>query len=122
MLAPDLRAASDGHRVEAEHEALASQIAGGDLVDHLIWLNNQLRDLAGDMLAPDRLRAQGIFDADEAGWLLAEHWSGRRDNRKGLWTFLEQAPILPAAKEVAINVLRTGGASQDNDNRANFAD
>jgi asparagine synthase (glutamine-hydrolysing) len=52
------------------------------------WLNQELRELAGDLLAPHRLRAQGLFDADAVARLLREHWDGRRDNRKGLWTLL----------------------------------
>jgi asparagine synthase (glutamine-hydrolysing) len=52
------------------------------------WLNTHLRELAGDLLAPDRLRSQGIFDRDAVGRLLWDHWNGRRDNRKGLWTLI----------------------------------
>jgi asparagine synthase (glutamine-hydrolysing) len=52
------------------------------------WLNTQLRELAGDLLAPGRLRAQGLFDAEAVGSLLRDHWDGRRDNRKGLWTLM----------------------------------
>ena len=52
------------------------------------WLNTHLRELAGDLLAPDRLRAQGLFDAETVGRLLWDHWDGRRDNRKGLWTLI----------------------------------
>lgn len=52
------------------------------------WLNTHLRELAGDLLAPDRLRAQGIFDAEAVGRLLWDHWNGQRDNRKGLWTLI----------------------------------
>jgi asparagine synthase (glutamine-hydrolysing) len=52
------------------------------------WLNTHLRELAGDLLAQDRLRAQGLFDAEAVGRLLREHWDGHRDNRKGLWTLI----------------------------------
>jgi asparagine synthase (glutamine-hydrolysing) len=52
------------------------------------WLNTHLRELAGDLLSPDRLRAQGIFDPAAVHGLLVDHWAGRRDNRKGLWTLL----------------------------------
>ncbi|MBI3465749.1 MAG: asparagine synthase (glutamine-hydrolyzing) [Planctomycetes bacterium] len=52
------------------------------------WLNTHLRELAGDLLAPSRLRAQGIFEPEAVERLLAEHGRGRRDNRKGLWTLL----------------------------------
>ena len=52
------------------------------------WLNTHLRELAGDLLSPDRLRVQGIFDPAGVHGLLVDHWAGRRDNRKGLWTLL----------------------------------
>jgi asparagine synthase (glutamine-hydrolysing) len=52
------------------------------------WLNSELRELAGDLLAPARIQSQGIFDAQTVQFLLREHWEGRRDNRKGLWTLI----------------------------------
>jgi asparagine synthase (glutamine-hydrolysing) len=52
------------------------------------WLNTHLRDLAGDLLNESRLRQQGLFQPAAATRLLEDHWSGRRDNRKGLWTLL----------------------------------
>ncbi len=52
------------------------------------WLNTHLRELIGDLLSPTRLRTQGIFEPEPVGRLLEEHWSGKRDNRKGLWTLL----------------------------------
>jgi asparagine synthase (glutamine-hydrolysing) len=69
------------------------------------WLNTHLRELAGDLLAPNRLRAQGLFDSETVARLLWEHWNGQRDNRKGLWTlimfqlwydrFMQRAPNNP---------------------------
>ncbi len=52
------------------------------------WLNTNLRELAGDLLAPDRLRRQGLFEPEAVSRLLWDHWNGRRDNRKGLWTLV----------------------------------
>jgi asparagine synthase (glutamine-hydrolysing) len=52
------------------------------------WLNTHLRELAGDLLAPGRIRAQGLFDAEVVGRMLYDHWNGQRDNRKGLWTLI----------------------------------
>jgi asparagine synthase (glutamine-hydrolysing) len=52
------------------------------------WLRGPLRDLAGDLLHPSRLRAQGIFNPSVVQRLLEEHWSDARDHRKGLWTLL----------------------------------
>ncbi len=52
------------------------------------WLNTHLRELAGDLLGEARLRRQGLFQPQAVARLLDDHWSGRRDNRKGLWTLL----------------------------------
>lgn len=52
------------------------------------WLRAELRNLASDLLAPDRLQRQGIFDPTAVQALLEEHWSRRRNHRKGLWTLL----------------------------------
>jgi asparagine synthase (glutamine-hydrolysing) len=50
------------------------------------WINDGLGRMVDAALAPDRLRREGLFDADFVGELLAEHRAGRRDNRKLLWT------------------------------------
>ena len=39
-----------------------------------------------DMLAPDRLRRQGIFDARQVPALLDRHLRGTANHRKELWT------------------------------------
>lgn len=52
------------------------------------WLKGPLRSFATDLLAPETLRRDGLFDADGVGRLLADHLSGRRDNRKPLWSLL----------------------------------
>jgi asparagine synthase (glutamine-hydrolysing) len=52
------------------------------------WLKNQLRGLAGDLLSPDRIRRQGLFDPDRITRLFEEHLQGVRDNRKPLWTLM----------------------------------
>jgi asparagine synthase (glutamine-hydrolysing) len=52
------------------------------------WLHTHLRDLTGDLLAPGRLRDQGLFDERAISRLVEDHWNGRRDNRKGLWTLI----------------------------------
>jgi asparagine synthase (glutamine-hydrolysing) len=50
------------------------------------WFKNELREPLLDELSPARLRAQGIFEPVEVGRLIDDHLSGRRDNRKQLWT------------------------------------
>lgn len=52
------------------------------------WLQGDLRQLAGDLLSPSRLRSQGIFHGDFVGRLWDEHQRGERDHRKQLWTLL----------------------------------
>jgi len=52
------------------------------------WLRGPLRPLMQDLLAPARLRAQGLLDPEGVRLLVEEHLSGRRDNRKQLWTLL----------------------------------
>jgi asparagine synthase (glutamine-hydrolysing) len=52
------------------------------------WLRGPLRDLAQDLLAPERLRRQGIFEPGAVGGLLAEHLEGRVNHRKPLLTLL----------------------------------
>jgi len=50
------------------------------------WFKKELRDALQDELSPDRIRRQGIFDPETVQQLISEHLSGRRDNRKPLWT------------------------------------
>lgn len=52
------------------------------------WLRGRLRPLLEDMLAPDRLREQGLLSPQAARRLMDDHFSGRRDLRKPLWTLL----------------------------------
>ena len=52
------------------------------------WLKQDLRGWMLDLLAPDRLRQQGIFRPDAVSALIDDHLSGRRDRRKQLWTLL----------------------------------
>jgi asparagine synthase (glutamine-hydrolysing) len=52
------------------------------------WLTAELKELAGDMLSPDRLQRQGLFDPAFVSGLFDDHIARRRDNRKQLWTLL----------------------------------
>ena len=50
------------------------------------WFKGPLREPLLDELSPERLRAQGIFDPTAGAAARSEHISGRRDERKALWT------------------------------------
>ena len=52
------------------------------------WLTAELKELTHDLLAPDRLRRQGLFDPAYVNELVEDHMARRRDNRKPLWTLL----------------------------------
>jgi len=50
------------------------------------WFQGELRDLARDTLSETRLRHHGLFHWPVVARLLDDHFRGRRDNRKQLWT------------------------------------
>ena len=52
------------------------------------WLRGPLGPLVDRLLAPDRLRAQGLFRPEEVARRVGEHRAGVRDHRKPLWTLL----------------------------------
>ena len=52
------------------------------------WFRGPLVPLLREVLAPDRLRGAGIFDADAVERLVSEHVEGARDHRKILWALL----------------------------------
>ena len=52
------------------------------------WLKSGLRDLVQDLLSEHRIRQQGIFNYRTVARLLDEHFQGRKDHRKQLWTLL----------------------------------
>ena len=52
------------------------------------WLRGPLAPLVDAMLAPDRLRRQGLFRPEEVARRVGEHRAGVRDHRKPLWTLL----------------------------------
>ena len=52
------------------------------------WLAHDLKGLANDLLAPERIRRQGIFDVSYVQRLWARHSSGLANHRKELWTLL----------------------------------
>ncbi len=53
-----------------------------------LWLRGELRGMLTDLLAPDRLRRQGIFDARSVAALLDRHLRGAANHRKELWNLL----------------------------------
>lgn len=52
------------------------------------WLRGPLKSSAYDLLAPARLRQQGLFDTARVGLMLHQHMSGRRNNGYWLWNVL----------------------------------
>lgn len=52
------------------------------------WLRGPLRQWASDLLDPERLRRQGLFDPEPIACQLRDHLAGRRDNQYRLWNLL----------------------------------
>lgn len=53
------------------------------------WLKNEFRPIVDELLDPDFLRMQGIFQPEYVRALLKQHDDGRADRRKELWTILQ---------------------------------
>lgn len=52
------------------------------------WLKGRLNPLMHDLLAPERLKDQGLFDPAYVQTLVAEHENGTASHHKQLWTLL----------------------------------
>ena len=52
------------------------------------WLKHELKPLAHDLLSPERLRRNGLFDPKYVAKLQDEHERGIANHRKLLWTLL----------------------------------
>ncbi len=52
------------------------------------WLKGRLNPLLHDLLAPDRLKKQDLFNADFVRKLIKEHETGAASHHKQLWTLL----------------------------------
>jgi asparagine synthase (glutamine-hydrolysing) len=52
------------------------------------WLKGRLNPLLHDMLAPERLRSQGLFNSEYVQTLIKEHETGTASHHKELWTLL----------------------------------
>jgi asparagine synthase (glutamine-hydrolysing) len=50
------------------------------------WLQEPLREPLLAALAPERIKSEGFFEYTVVRRMLDDHFSGRRDNRKQLWT------------------------------------
>ena len=52
------------------------------------WINRGLKGEVDRLLAPERLRAQGVINETYASNLLAEHRSGRANHARPLWALI----------------------------------
>ena len=52
------------------------------------WLKGRLNPLMHDLLSPERLKDQGLFEAAHVQTLMAEHEKGTASHHKQLWTLL----------------------------------
>jgi asparagine synthase (glutamine-hydrolysing) len=52
------------------------------------WLKGRLNPLLNDLLAPDRLKDQGLFEPNYVQKLILEHRTGKASHHKELWTLL----------------------------------
>jgi len=50
------------------------------------WFKGPLKGSLMELLDRDRIRAQGLFNPDSVHRLMEDHFRGKRDNRKKLWT------------------------------------
>ena len=50
------------------------------------WMRQGLKPLLDETLGKEQLKRDGLFDAAFVRRLLEEHWNGRADHRKSLWT------------------------------------
>ncbi len=52
------------------------------------WLKGELRNFCSEILSEDAIKRAGLFNFDYIDRLKNEHFSGKKDNRKKLWTLL----------------------------------
>ena len=52
------------------------------------WLKGRLNPLLHEMLTPERLKAQDLFNADHVQKMIKEHETGTASHHKELWTLL----------------------------------
>jgi asparagine synthase (glutamine-hydrolysing) len=49
------------------------------------WFNNQLKPELVELFDREKIKKQGIFNADVIDQLLREHWSGKQNHKGKLW-------------------------------------
>ena len=66
------------------------------------WLNGRLKPLLQDTLSGAKLQQRGLFNPAYVKRLMQDHFEGRKDNRKPLWTLLvgnlwieQNEPLIP---------------------------
>jgi asparagine synthase (glutamine-hydrolysing) len=52
------------------------------------WLKGRLNPMLHDLLGPERLKSQGLFNAEFVQRLIREHETGKASHHKELWTLL----------------------------------
>jgi asparagine synthase (glutamine-hydrolysing) len=52
------------------------------------WVKGPLKELFGDLLSYERIEKEGFLNPNYVTSLLQDHLSGKKDNRKQLWTLL----------------------------------
>ena len=52
------------------------------------WLRSELKEMMSDYLSEERVRRAGLLNFPYVKKLMDDHFSGKRDNRKYLWTLL----------------------------------
>ncbi len=52
------------------------------------WIRGELKDFVLDILSEDQIKKGGLFNYRYVNFLLQEHFSGKTDNRKKIWTLL----------------------------------
>lgn len=85
----------------ADGKYLLKQVMRGKLPDAIIdrpkkgfgiplshWLRRELRPLCEELLAADRLKREGLFEPAYVRRLMDDHFSGRANHRKLLWTLM----------------------------------
>jgi asparagine synthase (glutamine-hydrolysing) len=53
-----------------------------------VWLKGELHDYVCDVLSPARIRRMGFFEPAVVTQILEDHFAGRSDNNRPIWTLL----------------------------------
>lgn len=53
-----------------------------------VWIQNELKDFASDVLSPANLNRHGFFSADYVQTLLKQHFQGEHNHRQRLWPLI----------------------------------